>query len=1050
MGTRVKWCLSSRIGFVYLFVIMFFMPSLALSEETYKFERMWPNIQQPWFFNSPHGIAIDVGGNIYVADEGNNRIQKFSPDGALITRWGSYGIGDGQFNRPSCIAIDGNGNVYVTEWNSRIQKFTANGEFITKWGSYGSGDGQFIGGLIGIAADSSGNIYVVDSGNYRIQKFSSDGTFITKWGSYGSGDGEFDWKEGKAGIAIDGSGNVYVVDSGNFRIQKFSSNGMFLSKWGSEGSGDGEFGLACGIAIDVSGSVYVTDADFSNHLIQKFNANGEFITKWGSHGPGDGEIGAPYGIAVDSSGNIYMTDSFNNRIQKFTANGEFTIKWGTDGSGNGEFRGPHGIAADNSGNVYVADAFNGRIQKFTANGEFTVQWGKTDPYIGSPSAIAADNRGNVYVSVFGNSSIKKFSSNGTFITKWGSQGSGDGEFDQLYGIAVDNSGNVYVTDSGNHRIQKFTSDGIFISKWGTGDGEFDYPYGIAVDSNGNVYVTDVGGRLQKFTSNGVFITKWGEGWGDPFAWPRGIAIDGNGNVYVADGFFNCIYKFTADGEFITQIGEAGTDQGQLSGLNDLCVASNGSVYVADTANNRIQVFSQEGPPVSDTSKAIIVAGGGPYAGNNLWDATEMCANYAYRALIYQGYTKETIYYLSSDTGLDLDGNGKPDDVDADATNANLQYAINTWAKDAEDLFIYMVDHGGNGTFRMGETELLYATSLDAWLDTLQETLPGCVTMVYDACESGSFLPYLLPPSGKQRILATSTSSGEESIFVGNGTVSFSFLFWGHMFNGDSFYDAFVNAKQSVSATYNLTPQLDGDGNGIGNEKADKDAANLIRVGNETKSAGDVPVIGSVSPAQTLAGATSATLYADQVIDANGISRVWAVITPPGYSPGSAETPVTDLPTIDLSSVGNNRYEATYTNFTASGAYNIAIFAMDRKGVLSLPVQTSVTTASSCLAVAGDLSIRVPCAEYNGDQYGFVLGFYRNPDDPSGYYWNLVMATLAGGTGADVIPIGGDLSMPIPCAAHNGTQYGFTLDFYNNHYDPSGYYWKMDMSTLEVK
>ena len=225
---------------------------------------------------------------------------------------------------------------------------------------------------------------------------------------------------------------------------------------------------------------------------------------------------------------------------------------------------------------------------------------------------------------------------------------------------------------------------------------------------------------------------------------------------------------------------------------------------------------------------------------------------------------------------------------------------------------------------------------------------------------------------------------------------------------------------------------------------------MIKIGNETKSAGDVPVIGSVSPAQSLQDTTSATIYADQVIDADGISRVWAVITPPGYSSGSTETPVTDLPTIDLIAVGNSRYEGTYTNFTSSGTYNIAVFAMDRKGVLSPPVQTSVITTSSCLAVGGDLSIKVPCAEYNTTRYGFILDFYRNPDDPSGFYWKLVMATLTSGTGTDCISIGSDLSMPIPCAAYNGVQYGFTLRFYNNPYDPSGLYWKMDMGTLVVK
>ena len=62
----------------------------------------------------------------------------------------------------------------------------------------------------------------------------------------------------------------------------------------------------------------------------------------------------------------------------------------------------------------------------------------------------------------------------------------------------------------------------------------------------------------------------------------------------------------------------------------------------------------------------------------------------------------------------------------------------------------------------------------------------------------------------------------------------------------------------------------------------------------------------------------------------------------------------------------------------------------------------------------------------------------------------MMAALTGGTGTDCIPIGNDLSMPMSCVSYNGTQYGFTLDFYNNPYDPSGYYWKMDKSTLVVK
>jgi hypothetical protein len=83
---------------------------------------------------------------------------------------------------------------------------------------------------MGVAVDSSGNVYVADNAFDRMQKFSSDGTFITAWGSQGSADGQFDFPEG---VAVDSSGNVYVADSFNKRIQKFSSDGTFLTKYPS-------------------------------------------------------------------------------------------------------------------------------------------------------------------------------------------------------------------------------------------------------------------------------------------------------------------------------------------------------------------------------------------------------------------------------------------------------------------------------------------------------------------------------------------------------------------------------------------------------------------------------------------------------------------------------------------------------------------------------------------------------------------------------------------------------------------------------------------------
>ncbi|RCV65692.1 Streptogramin lyase, partial [Methanophagales archaeon] len=284
----------------------------AGAEEEYTFVTMWPELPQPWYFSQPQGIAVDSSGNVYVVDTWNNRIQKFDSSGNFITKWGSFGTGDGKFDLPLGIAVDSGGNVYVADTgNYRIQKFDSSGNFITKWGSSGNGEGKF-GAPEGIAVDSSGNVFLADSSNDRIQKFDSYGNFITTWGSSGTADGEF---QSLGGIAVDGSGNVYVVDLLNDRIQKFNSDGDFITKWGSRGEGDGEFEVPRDIAVDSSGNVYVVDA--LNNRIQKFDSEGNFITKWWSRGEGDGEFYWPCAIAVDSSGNVYVADTRNHRIQKF-------------------------------------------------------------------------------------------------------------------------------------------------------------------------------------------------------------------------------------------------------------------------------------------------------------------------------------------------------------------------------------------------------------------------------------------------------------------------------------------------------------------------------------------------------------------------------------------------------------------------------------------------------------------------------------------------------------------------------------------------------------
>lgn len=168
-------------------------------------------------FFFPQGVAIDGNDNILVSDS-NHLIHIFDAEANLLRQWGGPGVRGRKFYSPRGIVVDKNGDIYIADaGNNRIQKFDAKGHFITKWGSKGSDDGQFCFPQ-GLAVDSLGNIYVADTGNHRIQKFDSNGHFIIKWGCKGPYIGQLfaPW-----GIAVDGKDNIYITEAFNHRIQKF-------------------------------------------------------------------------------------------------------------------------------------------------------------------------------------------------------------------------------------------------------------------------------------------------------------------------------------------------------------------------------------------------------------------------------------------------------------------------------------------------------------------------------------------------------------------------------------------------------------------------------------------------------------------------------------------------------------------------------------------------------------------------------------------------------------------------------------------------------------
>jgi streptogramin lyase len=489
------------------------------------------------------GIASNNQGFLYSLG-GNNCVQKFdSANNSYI--WGSSGAGNGQFNNPSGICADNYGNIYVADTgNHRIQKFDADGNFILKWGANGTGDGYF-NYPRGLAADAQGNVYVADCNNSRVQKFDSSGKFIHKWGSAGAGDGYFC---NPCGVAVDSQGNVYVSDYGNHRVQKFDANGNFILKWGSSGSGSGQFTSAFGIAADGQGSVYVVDYSSTYPVVgrvQKFTSSGNFTAQWGTYGSANGQFYNPSGVAVDNQGYIYVSDSC--RVQKFDASGKLIRVWG-DPVG-GQIFSPAGGTIDSQGYVYIVDPdpYHNCVQKFDAKGNFIFRIGSGgtgDGYFYSPIGVVVDSDGNIYVTDSSNYHVQKFDSSGIFVLKWGSYGTGDGQFYSPRGICIDSQNNIYVVDGGNYRIQKFDSSGNFIRKWGgygTGNSQFVNPYWIAADNNNQIYVVDTysggtGDCVKKFDANGNYLTKWGcHGPANgQFDTAQGIAIDNQGYIYISD------------------------------------------------------------------------------------------------------------------------------------------------------------------------------------------------------------------------------------------------------------------------------------------------------------------------------------------------------------------------------------------------------------------------------------------------------------------------------------------------------------------------------------
>jgi uncharacterized protein (TIGR03437 family) len=406
------------------------------------------------------GIAVDSSGNLYVADINNSRVRKITLEGIISTVAGNGGFGfDGDggpatvatLDSPQGVAVDPSGNIYIDDiGNSRIRMVAPNGKITTV---AGSGDSMLDGGYsgdgglalsaslrkpTGVALDSSGSLYVADSGNNRIRKVATDGTISTFAGTgtqaY-SGDGgpassaQFYDPEG---IGFNAAGELFIADAGNNCVRKIARDGTVttIAGTGVPGySGDGgpathaQLDYPIAVAFDPTGNLLIADQD--NSVIRRVSLDGVVTTAAGNGTPGhsgDGgaatraQLNSPSAVVIDAGGNLYISDTSNHVIRKVAPDGIIStyagnyIQASTGDNGPAtaaSLTWPKGIAMDPGGNLLIATenlirmvSPDGIIRALAGTGssEYAGDGGPAGASsLDNPVALAARPDGTVYV-----------------------------------------------------------------------------------------------------------------------------------------------------------------------------------------------------------------------------------------------------------------------------------------------------------------------------------------------------------------------------------------------------------------------------------------------------------------------------------------------------------------------------------------------------------------------------------------------------------------------------------------------------------------------------
>lgn len=822
-----------------------------------------------------------------------------------LDRWNSkdqkWEYGDTSQFRITCLYVDNNSGLWTGRYNARLAYLPPNGQ----WEYFDQVKYATV-----IQADTQGNIWVGTGDSdgfqsYGLKRRNADGS----WKSFDRTDLI---SNNIRAIADDNEGGIWIGTQRG--LMRRTATGV----WKKIDLYPGYYVTINSIVHDKEGGLWIGAYGKGLYHCDKDGNVIKNIDSKNSNLPSD--VVAPF---IDSSGNLWVNTATAG-LARMKDDGSFEIF----NTANSPLPSNYNIwlQNDGKGGWWIV------IGKFTESDK----WGIDPIYDADGNLIIHEGQGLIHRSANGEWGQLLNSSNSPLHSN------------NIHALHHDYSGGVWIgTEKG---LAHYKADGqweVLNSKNSQLPG--DCISGLLMDDNGGLWIgtsyyyeqNAKGELVYDKTGNPVILSRKGLAYINPagqwivFDQKTGLSDNGIGNIS----------SLLPDGKGGLWLGD------NSGGLAHLTFGQKTAICQAHADSTECAAL------MKGKRAAIIIAGGGNQKQNTLWDDTQAITNRIYEMLFNRGFDKDEIYYLSPTTWTDFNGDGTNDsitytsDEEGYLKTDDIKKAFE-WAKKRgkldQPLYVFFVDHGGSdGALGLGKSNRLGNAELKSILDDYQnDENKNQVVVFIDACYSGLFLK---PLAGSGRAVITSSTADQTAVL--KTKESFSYVFAESLDTGADMKEAFDLASAAQkNVNPEQVPQLDDNGNGIGNEASDGQWLKQIGAVNGNFVTADATLdIQSLSSSSSLKSGESVTLKAKATTLSGKVDRVWAVIRPPKMDTvvDSNGTPIGSYPRLFFSKTEGveDEWKGVWSDSVYNGEYKVVFYAQDNTRHIAWSEETLTVTVS---------------------------------------------------------------------------------------------------------